>query len=118
MLDGLTYDTRHAWRALLRHPAFAVTASISLALGLAATTTMFGIIDAVDLRSLPYPHAERLMVVRLKTAPNDTRCPACPRFTPPVLFEAEASSGVFEHLSSYKSHSYTLAGVEESKLLY
>ena len=51
--DALT-DTRHAVRGLLREPVFALGAILTLAIGLAANATMFGVIDRLLLR--PPPH--------------------------------------------------------------
>jgi predicted permease len=49
---------------LLRRPGFAVTAIFSLALGIGACTAIFSIVDAVMLRPLPYPEAEKIISVR------------------------------------------------------
>ncbi len=51
---------RHALRALTREKAFAGFAIVTLALGIAAVTTMFSIIDGVLLKPLPYKEAARL----------------------------------------------------------
>ncbi|MFN8579929.1 MAG: ABC transporter permease [Gemmatimonadaceae bacterium] len=51
----------HAWRRVVRAPGFAVPAVATLALGLAATTTVYALLDAVVLRPLPFPHGERLV---------------------------------------------------------
>jgi putative ABC transport system permease protein len=44
-----------AWRALVRRRAFTLTTILTLAAGIAITTTMFSIVDAILLRPLPYP---------------------------------------------------------------
>lgn len=54
---------RQAVRSLLRRPAFGLAAIATLALGTAATTTIFAIVDTVLLRPLPYPDAGRLVTV-------------------------------------------------------
>jgi putative ABC transport system permease protein len=56
-------DLRYAWRALWKSPATSLGAIFALALGLGATTTIFGLVNAVLLRPLPYPDAERLVEV-------------------------------------------------------
>ena len=50
----------HALRRLIRAPGFTVPAVLALALGLAATATVYALLDAVVLSPLPYPNAERL----------------------------------------------------------
>ena len=57
----MTSDLRFAWRALWKSPATTVGAMLALALGIGATTTMFGLLNAVALRPLPYPESERLV---------------------------------------------------------
>ena len=57
-------DFRAAWRSLRRAPAFAAVAALTLALGVAATTAIYSVVDAVLLRPPPYGDAERIVVVR------------------------------------------------------
>lgn len=57
-------DLRLAARRLRRAPSFAAVAVLTLALGLAATTAVWSLLDAVALRPLPYPAAERLVVLQ------------------------------------------------------
>jgi predicted permease len=57
-------DLKYALRMLLRRPGFTVTAILSLALGIGACTAIFSIVDAVILRPLPYPEAEKIISVR------------------------------------------------------
>ncbi|MEM8929715.1 MAG: ABC transporter permease, partial [Acidobacteriota bacterium] len=53
-------DLRLAIRRLSRQPGFAVTSVLILGLGLGATVTLFAVVDAVLVRPLPYPEAERI----------------------------------------------------------
>lgn len=55
---------RGAARSLLRHPAFALAASGTLALGIAAAVALFSAVNAALLRPLPYPRAEDIYTVR------------------------------------------------------
>ena len=57
----MTSDLRFAWRALWKSPTTTLGAVLALALGIGATTTMFGLLNAVALRPLPYPDAERIV---------------------------------------------------------
>lgn len=62
-MDTLRQDFAHALRALRQRPTFALTAIATLALGIAASTAIFSIVDVVLLRPLPYREAERLVLV-------------------------------------------------------
>jgi putative ABC transport system permease protein len=62
-------DLRHAWRGLLRTPGFLVTSVGTLALAIGAVTGMFGVVNTVLLQPLPYPNADRLVVLS-GTAPG------------------------------------------------
>ena len=57
----MTSDLKFAWRTLWKSPTTTLGAMLALALGIGATTTMFGLLDAVALRPLPYPNADRLV---------------------------------------------------------
>ena len=61
-IHGVRQDLAYAVRTLRRSPGFAAVAIASLAVGIGATTTIFTFANAVFLRPLPYPHAERLVV--------------------------------------------------------
>jgi len=62
-MKTLLDDVGHAARALRRAPAFTAFAVLTLALGIGATTAAFTVLDRVVLRPLPYPGAERMVVV-------------------------------------------------------
>ena len=62
-MDSFLKHLVYAFRALRRSPAFALTAIATLALGIGATTAIFSVANAVLLRPLPYPEADRLVLV-------------------------------------------------------
>lgn len=62
MMDTIC-DLRQGFRLLLRAPAFAVTAILTLALGIGATTALFTVVNAVLLEPLPFPDSAKLVQV-------------------------------------------------------
>lgn len=60
---GLTGDARYAFRRWRCRPGFAVMSILTLALGIAAATATFSVVDAVLLRPLPWKDADRLVYV-------------------------------------------------------
>ena len=64
MIGGLLSDLRAAARSLRKRPLFVLSAGLTLALGIGATTALWSVIDAVLLKPMPYPEPERLVAVQ------------------------------------------------------
>ncbi len=62
-LDTFVRDVRYAVRSLLRRPGFTATVVLTLALAIGANAAVFSALDAVLLRPLPFPAADRLVSV-------------------------------------------------------
>src|SRR3954470_10659105 len=60
-MERLVQDLRFAFRSLIRQPGFALTAIVTLALGIGATTAIFSVVNAVILRPLPFPQPDRIV---------------------------------------------------------
>jgi putative ABC transport system permease protein len=71
-LEDFAKDLRHAVRALRRNPVFGTVAVLTLAIGIGATTAIFGVVDAYLLRPLPFRDSERLVVLFDKQAEGPT----------------------------------------------
>src|SRR5262245_49449513 len=65
-MRSLFSDLRYAARELRRRPGFTLTAVLSLALGIAATSAVFSVIYAVLIDPFPYAGADRMMQLALK----------------------------------------------------
>jgi hypothetical protein len=68
-------DLRYAARELRRRPAFAITAVLSLALGIGATSAVFSVIYGVLINPFPYVESERMMQVALRDSAGRFRYP-------------------------------------------
>lgn len=56
-------DLRFGWRQLIKAPGFTVTAVLTLGLAIGANTAVFSLVDAVLVKSIPYPAPDRLATI-------------------------------------------------------
>ena len=87
-------DIRFALRTLLKRPAFTAVVILVLSLGIGSTTAIFSIVDALLLRSLPYPHADRLVQLREVNARGIQI-----NFAGANYYDLAAQNRSFEHLA-------------------
>ena len=99
-------NLRLAFRQLIKNPAFAAVAIITLALGIGANTAIFSIVNAVLLRPLPYPDADRIMVLNESSGPGQDYSVALPDY-----FDWQKDNTVFEHLAATHKESRNLSGI-------
>ena len=62
-MESFLRDLRYSVRMMIKSPAFTLVAVISIALGIGANTTVFSVINAVLLKSLPYKDPDSLVLV-------------------------------------------------------
>jgi len=65
-IDRLWGDLRYGWRQLLRNPGFTAAVVVTLALSVGVNTAIFSIVNALILKSLPYPEPDRLGTVFMR----------------------------------------------------
>jgi putative ABC transport system permease protein len=65
LMQSLLSDLRYAARELRKRPGFTLTAVLSLALGIGATSAVFSVIYAVLIDPFPYPGSDRIVELRL-----------------------------------------------------
>jgi len=66
-LEHFAQDLKYALRQLRKSPGFAITAILTLALGIGANLAVFSLIYAIMLRSLPVPHPEQIVALQMRT---------------------------------------------------
>jgi len=99
-LDSLLQDFRFALRQLRRSPGFALAAVLILALGIAANVIVFGVLQALVLRSLDVPHADRVMTLQ----PKD----GGPFVSNPEMRDVRDSNTVFSAVADYEFQDFGL----------
>ena len=99
-----------AARHLYRNLRFTVLAVTTLALGLTATITAFGLMSAVFLAPLPFPDAERLWAPRLMEQAPGQAAPERSLFTYPELDTFRRSQRVFDRVAAYVGNRLPLTG--------
>src|SRR5689334_24975196 len=107
-MKGLLQDVRYAARVMFKTRGITVVALLTLALGIGANTAIFTVINALLLRPLPYPQAERLVMVW-----QDLRArggPATEWTGPSQQVDWKADAEVFDNLASVRGWTASLSG--------
>jgi putative ABC transport system permease protein len=108
--QGLSGDLRQAGRLLRHRPGVSVLAVLMLALGVGVSTTVFGIYDAVLLGSMPYPGADRLVLLweRARSEPDDGYIVA-----EPVYQDWRTRNRTLESLGIWEFQSFNVQGAAD-----
>jgi putative ABC transport system permease protein len=107
-METTIQDFRFGLRTLGKTPLFTAVATITLALGIGATTAMFSFVNAVLLQGTPYQNPARLVSIGTRDAQGHEELA-----TPGDFSDFQAHSRAFEGLAAYKSwefHALTGAG--------
>lgn len=108
--SGIAQDMRYAGRLLRRQPRYAALVVLMMALGIGATTTLFSVAYGVLMKPLPWPNAERVVLVK------ETRGGHAPRFgtisnAAYLAWQEEAKT--IEALGGWSRRLVTLSGAGE-----
>jgi putative ABC transport system permease protein len=107
---GTAHDLARAFRSLVRAPGFTLTVSLLLGLGVATTTTLFALVNAVLLKPLPYDNPEQLVAVWETNVPQNRREGP----SPGNVDDWAAHNDAFEALTGFWTASATLRGQDGS----
>src|SRR5215475_3889395 len=113
-LERLMQDFRYAWRALAKDRLFTIMAVLSLALGIGANTAIFSIVNAVLLRSLPFPEPERLVRIFFSNPGLGMRGVL---YSVPELEDLRNRAGVFEYVTGTERGSLNMTGGSQPERL-
>ncbi len=113
-MGTLLQDVRYGLRMLVRKPTFTIVAVLTLALGVGANTAIFSIVNAVLLRSLPFPDPDRLVRISFDNPGVGLRGV---RFSVPEFDDLRARTDVFEDVSVIVSGPTNLTGAKQPEHL-
>jgi len=113
-MEMLFNDIRYAFRIMRRSPGFTLIIILTLALGIGANTSIFSIVNAVLLRSLPYYDPSRLVKITFNNPGIGLRDI---RFSVPELEDLKSRAGIFEEVSVVFSASTNLTGGKQPERL-
>ena len=108
-MQTLLADLRYSWRGLRAHPAFTLTAVLTLALGIGLTTAIFGVVNGILFKPLAFPNADRLVTI-CEQYPGAT-ADWC-SIAPPNVEDIAARSHTIEAIGIARSWPYHLATVD------
>ena len=99
-MGTLLQDARYGLRNLARNPGFALVAMLTLALGIGANTTIFSVMNSTLLKPLPFPGADRLVLVweTFGKGPDNWNIVSAPNF-----WDFQRQSHSFESMAIFDS---------------
>src|SRR5438093_7150779 len=117
MLNGIWQDTRFALRMLRRQRGFATIAVLTLAVGIGANIAIITVGDAVLLRPLPYPDADRLVALRYSPVSSVSSTSNTGLASVLDLADWQARATSFEAIAGYRMRTVDLTGGASSERL-
>jgi predicted permease len=112
-MDSWAQDIRFALRQLRKAPLFAVTAIVTLGLGIGVNAAMFSVIEQVILRPLPYGNRDRLVAMQNTRQGSSTS----ESFSLPDLKDYAARSHSLQAITAYTFQLPTLGGTDNPQLV-
>jgi predicted permease len=115
-MNNVWLDIRYALRQLRKAPGFTLTAVLTLAFGIGATTAIFSIVEGVLLRPLPFPAPDRLVTLgdHLEGVEYGSDTPGV---TAPGVVTYSRDTHTFSSIGGYTPTTYELSGTSEPALI-
>jgi putative ABC transport system permease protein len=112
-VGSLLGEIRFSLRQLRKSPGFVLTALLTLALGIGATSAIFSIVEGVLLRPLPFPDPSRLVTLGDHLEGVDQGIDGAAPATAPGVRTYMRDTNAFSSLGGYQPSSYELSGLGE-----
>src|SRR6266853_1727424 len=107
-IQDFVQDLHYGVRTLRKSPGFTAVAVLTLALGIGANTTIFGVINATLLRPLPFPQPDRLVLVWGTSGKGHDNWSA---ISAPNFWDFQRQSKSFEGTAIFQSGGYNLSPI-------
>lgn len=107
-VEMIIQDIKHALRSLRRKPSFTVVVVLTLAIGIGGTAAIFGAVNAVLLRPLPYPNPEQIVQVFKTSVKAPDRMGGT--VSPPDFVDWRRDNTVFTEVAAVLQSTYALTG--------
>ncbi len=101
-------DLRYALRTMRKNPGFTAVAMLTLSLGIGANTAIFSVVNGVLLRPLPYPNADRLLLIYENSKGSSRDSVAYPNY-----LDWRRESRAFADMGAYRSDAFNFTGSGE-----
>lgn len=113
-MDTFFRDLRYSIRLLIKSPAFTGVAVLSIALGVGANTTVFSVINAVLLKSLPYKDPESLVLV-WGDSRTESNLKKHNQVSATDIADIRSQSSVFEDVTTYTGWNPIMSGDNQAE---
>ena len=105
-MNQLLQDLRYAIRMMVSNRGFTAVAVLALALGIGANTVIFSVVNAVLLRSLPFPEPGRIVMV----FESDLKKQSREAIAGANFVDWRGQNQVFENIATYRQDTFSLTG--------
>jgi len=113
-IENFLQDVRYGLRMLGRNPGFTAVAVLTLALGIGGNTAIFGVVNAVLLRPLPFRNSNQLVRIWAKDMRNGSQHDVA---SYPDFADWAAENHSFQQLAAYSGRAYNLSGGDRPERL-
>jgi putative ABC transport system permease protein len=114
LMAMLMQDLRYVFKTLRAAPGFALVVTLTLALGIGATTAIYAVVDTVLVRPLPYESPDRLVEISAVQSHDDRHLPAS---YPQYLDWKQRSGDVFSDVGTWINSGEVLTGAGDAQQL-